>query len=195
MTRAMAKNSTGAALIIIDVQKGFDDADYWGPRNNPDAEANIARLAAHARRRHWLVVAVLHASKIAGSPLAAGTPGYEPKDPALYSSAGLTIVKSTRSAFFGEPGLDQELRARGIGKIVLCGIQTNHCVETTARVGGDFGYEVVLPLDATHTFDFPMPGKPVFAGEFRTAEEVSAATAVSLHGSFATVTSTEEVVR
>lgn len=136
-----------------------------------------------------------HASKIEGSPLAPGTAGYEPKDPELYASADLRIVKSTRSAFFGSPDLDKELRGRGVSRIVLCGIQTNHCVETTARVGSDYGYEVVLALDATHTFDFPMPGKEPWQGRSWTAAEVAEATAVSLHGSFATVTSTAEVLR
>ncbi|EFV13946.1 cysteine hydrolase family protein [Segniliparus rugosus] len=187
----MAHNSTDTALLVIDVQKGFDDEAYWGPRNNPDAEANIARLVARARQRGWLVVAVQHASKIAGSPLAPGSPGFEPKDPELCSSADLVVVKSAHAAFFGTPDLHKELQARGVSRIVVTGIATNFCVETTSRVGSDLGYEVVLPLDATHTFDrFSEREQRWF-----TADEIATATAVSLDREFATVTSTEEVVR
>ncbi|MGL6235551.1 MAG: isochorismatase family protein [Segniliparus sp.] len=187
----MTHIGTDTALIVIDAQKGFDDEEYWGPRNNPEAEANIARLVAHARRQGWLVVAVQHASKVAGSPLSAGTEGFEPKDPQLYASADLRVVKSVHAAFFGKPDLHQELQARGVSRIVVTGITTNFCVETTSRVGSDLGYEVVLPLDATHTFDR-------FSGRDQrwiTADEIAAVTAANLDREFATVTSTDEVVR
>ena len=183
--------NTRTALIVIDVQKGFDDADYWGPRNNPDAEANIGRLVAHAREQGWLLVAVRHASAKPGSPLAPSAPGFEPKDPALYDGADLVVVKSAHAAFFGEPDLHQELQARGVTRIVVTGITTNFCVETTSRVGSDLGYEVVLPIDATHTFDrFGERDQRWFS-----ADEIAAVTAANLDREFAAVVRTEDVLR
>lgn len=71
-----------------------------------------------------------------------------------------------------------------------CGIQTNMCVETTARMGGSLGFEVSLPLDATRTFDLAGPDGTVIP-----VEQLMQATAAYLHGGgFATVSDTEQVL-
>ncbi|WP_309248081.1 isochorismatase family protein [Rothia santali] len=77
-----------------------------------------------------------------------------------------------------------------IRQIVLAGIQTNMCVETTARVGGNLGYDVVVPLDATRTFELRSGGRTF------SADELSAVTAANLsEGGFARVTDTESVLK
>ncbi len=73
--------------------------------------------------------------------------------------------------------------------IVVCGITTNHCCETTARVGGNLGHDVLFAIDATHTFDRTGPD-----GDTMTADELARATATNLHGEFATVVSTRELL-
>lgn len=94
------------------------------------------------------------------------------------------------SAFYGTPDLEQWLRAEGIEGIVVCGIQTNMCVETTARMGGNLGFDVVVPLDATRTFDLAGPDGTVVP-----ADDLVRATAVNLHGGgFARVTTTAAVL-
>jgi nicotinamidase-related amidase len=178
-----------AALIVIDVQQGFDDP-VWGARNNPDAEANIARLIAAWGEAARPIVLVRHDSRSSGSPLAVGSPGNAFKDAVADAPHDLFVTKHVNSAFYGDPDLHGWLRARGIRQLVVCGIQTNMCVETTARMGGNLGYEVTVPLDATHTFDLEGPG-----GVRLTADELTRATAVNLAGGgFAAVTSTDEVV-
>lgn len=100
------------------------------------------------------------------------------------------MTKTVNSAFYGEPDLDAWLRGAGIEQVVIVGIQTNMCNETTARMGGNLGYDVVFPLDAMHTFDLAGP-----FGWAATAEEPTRATAVSLHGGrFARVVTTAEVL-
>lgn len=178
-----------AALIVIDVQRGFDDPG-WGPRDNPDAEANIGRLVAAWTDADRPIVLVRHDSEEEGSPLAPGTPGNALKDVVADAPHELLVSKEVNSAFHGRPDLDAWLRERGIRQFVICGIQTNMCVETTARVGGNLGYDVIVPLDATHTFDLEGPG-----GIRLTAAELARATAVNLHGGeFARVVTTDDVV-
>jgi nicotinamidase-related amidase len=179
-----------SALIVIDVQKGFDDASYWGPRNNPAAEENIAALMDAWQETGRPVVLVQHASR-PGSVLAPDQPGYPLKDfvEERRHDAPL-ITKSVNSAFYGTPDLAAWLTARGIGQLVVAGIQTNMCVETTARMAGNLGYDVLVPLDATHTFDLAGP-----AGLSLTADELATATAVNLQGGgFARVVTTKELL-
>jgi nicotinamidase-related amidase len=178
-----------AALIVIDVQEGFDDPS-WGERDNPDAEANIGRLVAAWADASRPIVLVRHDSVSPGSPLGAGTPGNALKDVVADAPHDLFVTKQVNSAFYGEPDLHAWLQDSGIRQLVITGIQTNMCVETTARMGGNLGYDVVLPIDATHTFDLEGPG-----GVRLTAAELARATAVNLAGGgFARVVTTDEVL-
>ncbi|KOY57573.1 cysteine hydrolase family protein [Streptomyces sp. XY332] len=192
----MTKNETAlapnAALLVIDVQKGFDDASFWGPRNNPAAEANIARLMDAWQESGRPVVLVQHASRSAGSVLAADRPGHAFKDFVADRAgrASLLVTKTVNSSFYGTPDLAAWLTAQGIGQLVVSGIQTNMCVETTARMAGNLGYDVLVPLDATHTFDLEGPD-----GLRLTAEELATATAVNLQGGgFARVVTTAQLL-
>jgi nicotinamidase-related amidase len=102
----------------------------------------------------------------------------------------LLVTKSVNSAFYGAPDLHAWLRDRRIGQIVVAGIQTNMCAETTVRMGGNLGYDVLFAIDATHTFDAVGPD-----GDVVTAEELRRATAASLHhGGFARVVRTAELM-
>jgi nicotinamidase-related amidase len=178
------------ALIVVDVQRAFEDARYFPPsrRNNPDCEANVARLIGEWRERGRPLVYVRHDSIEEGSPLRPGLPGNELR-PELTGEPDLLVTKSVNSSFHGDPDLDAWLRGRGVTSFALCGITTNHCVETTARVGGNLGYDVLFVLDACHTFDRQGPD-----GEWLTADEITRATAASLHGEFATVVKTADLV-
>ncbi|WP_225801834.1 cysteine hydrolase family protein [Streptomyces sp. NK15101] len=184
-----------AALVVVDVQKGFE-SEFWGRRDNPEAERNIAALIDVWQETGRPVVFVRHDSSQPGSPLAAGTEGNEFKDfveerRGKGSGPELFVTKSVNSAFYGEPDLDAWLKGAGVEQFVVVGIQTNMCNETTARMGGNLGYDVLFPLDAMHTFDLAGP-----FGWTRSAEELTRATAVSLHGGrFARVVTTEDVVK
>ncbi|GGZ14598.1 cysteine hydrolase family protein [Streptomyces poonensis] len=184
-----------AALVVVDVQKGFEESGFWGPRNNPEADDNIAALIDVWQAMGRPVVFVRHDSPKPQSPLRPGYAGNELKEYVEQrrgKGAGpeLFLTKTVNSAFLGTPDLGAWLRAQGIGQIVVAGIQTNMCVETTARMGGNLGYDVLVAYDATYTFDLAGP-----FGWRRSAEELARASAVSLHGGgFARVVTTEEVV-
>ena len=177
------------ALIVVDVQRAFDDDGFWGRRDNPACEENIGALIDGWRRREWPIVFVRHDSVEDGSPLRPGTPGHEFKD-VITGEPDLLVSKSVNSSFHGEPSLDEWLRGHGVEQIYVCGITTNHCCETTARVGGNLGYDVRFVIDATHTFDRASPD-----GEVIPAETIAKVTATNLHGEFATVVTTQEALR
>ena len=177
-----------AALLVVDAQVGFEDP-VWGSRNNPSCDANIGSLLDAFTRSGRPVVYVRHDSREPGSPLAPGTPGNELKPYLDSFRPSVLVSKSVNSSFHGEPDLDDWLRRVGVSTIVVTGITTNHCCETTSRVGGNLGYDVLFVLDATHTFDRQGPD-----GSWMTADQLARATATNLHGEFATVVSTREVL-
>ncbi len=177
-----------AALLVIDVQQGFSDEAYWGPRNNPHAEDNMRRLLAVWRARGAPVVLVRHDSTSPGSPLRPGLPGNQ-LQPWVQGDHALLVAKSVNSAFYGTPDLHQWLQAERIGDLVLCGATTNHCCETSARMAGNLGYRVRFVLDATFTHDRAGPDERVIS-----ADELTKATAASLHGEFAEVCFTADVL-
>ena len=175
------------ALIVVDVQQGFDDP-FWGPANNPSCVANIERLLQAWRRHGQPVVLVRHDSQSAESPLRPGQPGND-LSPAVDGPHDLLITKTVNSAFYGTPDLHDWLRASGISRVTVCGITTNHCCETTARMAGNLGYETSFVLDATRTFDRVGPDGGVVS-----ADELARVTAANLHGEFATVLSTDAAI-
>lgn len=176
-----------AALLVIDVQQGFADPG-WGRRNNPAMESNTARLIEEWRQHDRPIVFVRHDSVEPQSPLRPGQGGNDFQD-IITGDSDLLISKSVNSAFYGEPDLDGWLRERGIDTVVVCGIQTNMCCETTARMAGNLGYTTLFALDATHTYDtVALDGSPV------SADELARITATNLQGEFATVVNTDDLV-
>lgn len=177
----------GVALVLVDVQQGFDDP-WWGRRNNRDADQNIRRLQQAFAGAGHLVVHVRHDSENPGSPLHPSRPGNQLKS-YLGSEPDLLVTKSVNSSFHGSPDLDHWLISQQVRSLVVAGITTNHCCETTARVGGNLGYDVWFALDATHTFDRQGPD-----GALLSADQLAQSTAVNLHGEFARVTTTDAVI-
>lgn len=177
------------ALVVVDVQRGFDDLTHWGARDNPSCEANIVALLTGWRDTGRPVVFVRHDSDQVSSPLHPGSPGNQFKD-VITGTPDLLVSKSVNSCFHGTPDLHSWLQDQGIDSVVICGITTNHCCETTARVAGNLGYQVHFPLDATHTFDRTAPD-----GENIAAATLSHITGVNLHGEFATVTTTADLLQ
>jgi len=175
------------ALIVVDVQRGFDDP-VWGPRNNPDCDDNIRLLLSAWRSTGQPIVLVRHDSTTPGSPLTPGRPGNEFKD-GIDGPHDLLVVKSVNSSFLGTPDLAAWLRSAGIRAVTICGITTNHCCETTARMAGNLGFNTRFVIDATHTFD-----RTSRLGEVVSADELARISAINLDQEFAEVVTTSEVL-
>jgi nicotinamidase-related amidase len=176
------------ALVVVDVQQAFEDEDYWGRRNNPACEENVAALIGAWREHEQPIVFVRHDSVEPGSPLRPGGPGNEFKD-VVAGEPDLLVTKHVNSAFHGDPDLEAWLRANGIGDLVICGIQTNMCAETTARVAANLGFGMRFALDATHTFDIVSHDGGTIA-----ADDLARVTAANLDPEFGRVVTMAEAI-
>lgn len=180
----MEKIDQNTALIIIDVQKGFDEP-VWGERNNPQAEDNIAKLLEAWRKHGRPVFHVQHMSISPTSPLNPNHPGNAIKD-ALQPRAGEPLIqKNVNSAFIGTD-LETQLRKRGYNSLVIVGLTTPHCVSTTTRMAGNLGFETYLVSDATAAFELTDHG-----GRKYSAQEIHDVTLITLSGEFAKVIETD----
>lgn len=179
------------ALILIDIQDGFDDP-FWGTRNNPDAEANAARLLTQWRAQHAPVFHIQHLSTTPGSPLNPNQGQAAIKTIVAPRNGEQVLTKSVNSAFIGTD-LEDLLRAQGISAVAICGLTTPHCVSTTTRMAANLGFDVTLVHDACAAFtmnadagwrDGPAP----------TAEDIHRAALDQLNGEFARVINTDEAI-
>ena len=183
----MSLQEQNAALIIIDVQKGFDDP-CWGKRNNLDAESNIALLLSQWRKKELPIVHIQHCSVEPNSPLRSDLPGNEFKDEALPLTGEKLFTKTVNSAFIGTE-LEDYLRSHGINSLVVVGLTADHCVSTSTRMAGNLGFKVTLVSNATATFD-----RRDHDGTEYSADDIHKIHLASLNEEFCVVRSTVEVL-
>lgn len=186
-----------AALIVIDVQESFRARPLWRTLDNPALLDNVGRLVEAARAAGSLVVWVLHAEPGSGGVFDPAS-GHVRVVDELKPRGGEPIITKTSHNAFSTTNLGQTLTAAGVRSLTVCGLRTEQCVETTARVAADFGYAVTFVTDATGTFPIPHWTAPAeqtveeLLADPRTlaASEVKARTEYALAGRFATVTDT-----
>lgn len=177
------------ALIVVDVQRAFDEWEAAGKRrNNPEAITRIAELLAAFRRERAPILHIRHEGTRPGSSFRRDSTGYIVKDEAREIEGEQVIVKRVNSAFIGTD-LENRLRAADIKTLVICGATTNHCVETTTRMAGNLGFAAWLVRDATWTFDRVGPD-----GDKHSAEDIHAMSLSNLNDEFARIVRTSAVI-
>lgn len=182
--------SRDVALLVIDVQAAIDDPRWAreGPRNNPQAEANIALLLEHWRGRRWPVIHVRHESREPDSSYRPGQPGIEFKPATAPRPGEIVITKHVPDAFIATTLLEM-LRGSGVRSVIVTGVITNNSVEATARSAGNLGFATCVVADATATF-----ARSDHAGRLRTADEVHAMSLANLDGEYARILTTTQVL-
>lgn len=135
-------------LLIVDVQQALIEGK---PYNIEEVIVNIQALIAKARDKHVEVVYVRHDGG-EEDDLEKGTPGFE-----IYHEVapieGEQIFDKVFNSAFKETGLHKYLQCKNIKTIVLCGLQTEYCVDTTCKAAFELGYEIIIPQKVTSTFD------------------------------------------
>ena len=170
---------TASALIIIDVQQSFAQMPFWTLGDVPAFQSALLRLEAGCRARGVPVVHIFHVGQ--GGPFTRES-GFVKPLPWLAGAPDVRFEKHTHNAFT-DTGLDLWLRRRSIGKLIITGIRTEQCCETTARVGSDIGYAVDYVTEATLTFPMTHSG----SGRTYSSEEIKAHTELVLADRFARI--------
>src|SRR6266487_1855347 len=173
------------ALILVDIQKGFDNIEYWGgQRNNPHAEENARELLRLWREHHLPIFHIQHCSSDPKSLLHETNEGNKFKDLVKPFDEEPIIKKNVNSAFIGTD-LKAQLDNANITKLVIVGLTTDHCVSTTTRMAGNFGYDTYIVSDATATFN-----KTGVEGQNFSAELIHETALASLNEEFARIVTT-----
>src|SRR5690606_33488629 len=132
------------ALLLIDVQQGFLEEDFWGGnRNNKNAEEICAQILNQFRALQLPIFHVRHSSTNPQSKLHASNPGFAFNPLVEPLNNEPIITKNVNSAFIGTD-LKERLDSQNIQTLVIVGLTTNHCVSTTTRMAGNYGYETYL---------------------------------------------------
>jgi nicotinamidase-related amidase len=174
------------ALLLIDVQESFRHRPYWQDQHLDAFLSRSNALIDGCLNRGVPIVRIFHVEGDASFSLASGH--VRPLDGLAGYAPAAEFHKSRHSALVGA-GLPVWLRQQRIQRLIVAGIRTEQCCETTARHASDEGYEVDFVPEATLTFDLPQAdGTPL-----RAADVVSRTAAV-LSGRFATLCSVEQAL-
>ncbi len=177
--------SSRSALLIIDVQQSFLHRPFWRQQDLPAFQQAISKLITGCQERGVALVDVFHVSAEGPFSLASG---HVQRLPFLQHQADISVHKQVHNALT-ESGLDTWLREQQIDHLIISGIRTEQCCETTARVASDFGYRVTFVTEATLTFPMTHP-----SGEVLSVEQLKLRTETVLVDRFAALASVDEVL-
>ena len=188
------------ALLVIDVQESFRQLPMWSAMSDPDVAEPVSRLVEHARAEGDLVVWVLHSEPGSGGVFDPVSGHQRLLGDLVPAEDEPTVVKTSHNAFTST-NLDQTLTRRGVRELAVCGIRTEQCCETTARVASDLGYDVSFITDATATNPVAHRDAPTdrsvaeVLADPRTLHpaEIIARTEYALAGRFASIRTVAEV--
>ena len=188
------------ALIVIDVQESFRVRPNWQLVNHPDIADRVGRLVLAARDSGDLVVWVLHTEPGTGNAFDPAN-GHVRLIEGLEPIEGEPVITKTSHNAFTTTNLQQLLTQHGVTELVIGGIRTEQCCETTTRIASDLGYDVVFVTEATATTPLPHWTMPADAtldeilADPRTLspELVTERTEYALAGRFATIRTLDEL--
>ncbi len=177
--------NSAAALLVVDVQESFRHRPYWCDSDVAWFVERLQSLIDGARARKIPVIQIFHVED--SGPFSLESGHVVPFQNVSFTPDAV-FRKRSHSALVGS-GLDVWLTQHGIGRVIVCGIRTEQCCETTTRHASDLGYQVDYVTDATLTF--PMTDRN---GREWTPEQIKARTELVLDTRFARITTVEEAL-
>jgi len=178
-------SSSATALLVVDVQESFRHRPYWRESEVTFFVERLRSLIDGAQSRKIPVIQIFHVEDSGPFSLESG---YVVPLRDLTFTPDAVFQKRSHSALVGS-GLDVWLTQHGIHRVIVSGIRTEQCCETTTRHASDLGYGVDYVTDATLTF--PMTDRH---GRQWTAEQIKSRTELVLDGRFARITTVEEAL-
>lgn len=177
-------------LIVIDAQESFRQRPYFVDKGLPAYFAAQNALIDGCLARGVPVVRVFHADgpKTADNPFAVESGFVKPMSEMRAFDAAATFQKSRHSALVGT-GLEVWLTENGVQRLIISGIRTEQCCETTTRHASDLGWQVDYCLDATLTWDMQQAD-----GSILTSADIKTRTATVLQDRFATICSVQQAL-
>lgn len=173
------------ALLVIDAQQSFRHRPYWSDHDVPQFLGRLQSLIDGAAARNIPIVQVFHVEDSGAFSIASG---HVRTMEGISITPDIVFQKHSHSALVST-GLGVWLVQHGIRRLIISGVRTEQCCETTARHASDTGYEVVYVTEATLTF--PMVDR---RGRHWSAEEIKARTELVLDGRFASIAAVEEAL-
>lgn len=175
------------ALLLVDLQNDYFPGGAMELVGSPEAGARAAELLDAFRQTGEPVVHMQHVSTRPGATFfVADTPGVE-FHASVTPDENETVIRKHYPNSFRETSLLEHLRSRDITRLVIAGMMTQMCVDSTTRAAADLGFECLLAHDACATRQLS------FGGEAVPAHSVQAAFLAALNGLFAQVLSAEEI--
>ncbi|HEY2465328.1 MAG TPA: isochorismatase family protein [Steroidobacteraceae bacterium] len=173
------------ALLVIDAQQSFEHRPYWSPSDAPVFHDRLQYLVAGATARQIPIAQIFHVEESGAFSLESG---FVKTMDSLSIAPDVTFYKQRHSALIGS-GLSVWLTERGIQQLIVSGIRTEQCCETTTRHASDCGYSVDFVSEATLTF--AMTDRQ---GRHWPAADIKARTELVLDGRFARVLTAAEAL-
>jgi len=178
-------SNANTVLLVVDVQESFRHRPYWRDSDVPFFVEHLQKLVDGAISRQIPVIQIFHVEESGPFSLASG---YVVPLKELSFTADTVFYKRSHSALVGS-GLDVWLVQHGIRRVIVSGIRTEQCCETTTRHASDLGYQVDYVTDATLTF--PMTDRH---GRKWSPDEIKARTELVLDERFARIMTVEEAL-
>ncbi|QZA78599.1 isochorismatase family protein [Deefgea tanakiae] len=175
-----------SALLVIDVQQSFLHRPYFSELDLPEFQTQLLKLIAACQAQAIPVITVLHVEP--EGAFAKASNWVKPMD-FLPPLTGLVFEKTVHNALIGS-GLHEWLQQQGITHLIISGIRTEQCCETTTRVASDLGYVVEFVTEATLTFAMQHPN-----GNIYSAAEIKERTELVLHERFARICTVDDIVQ
>ena len=177
------------AVLVIDVQMALAEDDANGAeRSCPEGEQNITALLSDFRKRGETVIHIHHHGLDPEDPFNANASGSAVQPYAAPIDDEALIIKHVSSGFINTT-LESDLRAAGIERVILCGAAANYCVESTARMAGNLGFDTTYATDAVWAYAETGPD-----GVHHSAEQLHSVARCNLEGEFATVMKTADIL-